>query len=809
MGSAQQGWNRATTLLCTIAILWIVCKSADGAAVMSIDFGSEWLKVAIVKPGVPMEIVLNRESKRKTSAAVFLKGDERLFGDEAAASGVRFPKNAYIHLQQVIGKQFDGPHVELYKKRFPYYDLVKDVVRGTVLFQHDSETAFSPEELLGMIFKHCQEIAEAYADHPIKDTVITVPAFFNQAERRAMIDAATLAGLKVLQLINDNTAVALNYGVFRRAEFNGTATSVMFYDVGASSTTATIVSYQTTKVKEQGIAETVPQLTIRGIGYDPFLGGLEFDFRLQDHFAKSFKEQGKAKSDVTQSPRAMAKLLKEAKRVKKVLSANTDHISQVEGLIDDIDFKLKVTREEFESMCGDLFDRVRGPVDQALASSEMILSEIDQIILVGGGTRVPKLQEKLLEAVKRSELGKNINTDEAAAMGAVYVSAFLSKSFRVKKFVIKDANLFPIQVSFNREQVSEDGEPSIRRVTRTLFGVGNPFPLKKVMTFNKHTKDFFFNVDYGDISFLPKMSQNALGPLNLTQVSLYGVENAFLKHKDMDDEPKGIKAHFRMDGGGLLFLDKVEAVFERPPEEEKAEEEKSTFEKLSNTISNLFGSSDDSTTEAPTEPPTEAAEEVDSDDTSETDQSSSESKQPDDDSADKEKSKVDDGSPTKETEETESEKETENEAVSEEMESKDGEEETGNGQSEGDKTEDDGEKAGDEEKTSDKEPETKEDDKDSIDAKSTDTDPKDNSNTSNKTADSTTPNTTVNTTDTESKNKTKKSTPKPTVMRENIEINVMVLDVMLPTETHLVDWKQRQVVLTLICEGIFNSLNQP
>jgi hypoxia up-regulated 1 len=188
MGSAQQGWNRATTLLCTIAILWIVCKSADGAAVMSIDFGSEWLKVAIVKPGVPMEIVLNRESKRKTSAAVFLKGDERLFGDEAAASGVRFPKNAYIHLQQVIGKQFDGPHVELYKKRFPYYDLVKDVVRGTVLFQHDSETAFSPEELLGMIFKHCQEIAEAYADHPIKDTVITVPAFFNQAERRAMIE---------------------------------------------------------------------------------------------------------------------------------------------------------------------------------------------------------------------------------------------------------------------------------------------------------------------------------------------------------------------------------------------------------------------------------------------------------------------------------------------------------------------------------------------------------------------------------------------------------------------------------------------
>jgi hypoxia up-regulated 1 len=115
----------------------------------------------------------------------------------------------------------------------------------------------------------------------------------------------------------------------------------------------------------------------------------------------------------------MAKLLKEAKRVKKVLSANTDHISQVEGLIDDIDFKLKVTREEFESMCGDLFDRVRGPVDQALASSEMILSEIDQIILVGGGTRVPKLQEKLLEAVKRSELGKNINTDEAAAMGTM------------------------------------------------------------------------------------------------------------------------------------------------------------------------------------------------------------------------------------------------------------------------------------------------------------------------------------------------------------------------------------------------------
>eukprot|EP00118_Oscarella_pearsei_P009903 m.58343 g.58343 ORF g.58343 m.58343 type:complete len:1093 (+) comp34803_c0_seq2:99-3377(+) len=584
------GRLRATWLLVVLGIL-LQFQEGDAVAVMSIDFGSEWLKIAIVKPGVPMEIALNKESQRKTANMVSLKGNERLFAAAAQTTGVRHPKSAYQYLQHLIGKKYDSPQVELYKKRFPYYDITKDVVRDTVLFQHNENTTYSVEELLAMIFKNAKLIAEAYADQPIQDVVITVPPFFNQAERRSVLSAAQLGQLKVLQLMNDNTAFALNYGVFRRADFNATPTNILFYDMGSTSTVATLATYQTVKIKEGGLSETVPQLTVKGVGYDQFLGGLDFNLRMRDLLVKRFQEQGKGKSDVTESPRAMAKLLKEANRVKTVLSANTEHISQIEGLIDDVDFRAQVTREEFENACADLFERVQKPVEEALKSSQITLNEVDQVIVVGGGSRVPKVQELLLKAVERSDLGKSVNADEAAALGAVYVGAFLSKAFRVKKFAIKDASIFPIQVSFEREKIDDEGVASVRRVTRTLFNRNNPFPQKKVMTFNKQMKDFTFTLDYGGLDFLPEEQMNYLGALNLSKVSLSGIESVMLKHNSEGIEAKGIKAHFQLDGSGLLSIEKVEAVFEKAPDASEPAEEESAFARLGNTISSFFGSS--------------------------------------------------------------------------------------------------------------------------------------------------------------------------------------------------------------------------
>ncbi|TNM84621.1 hypothetical protein fugu_008799 [Takifugu bimaculatus] len=485
-----------------------------------------------------------------------------LFGDSALGMSVKNPRTVYLHLQSLLGKKHDNLQVALYQKRFPEHQLQEDPVRGTVYFKYSEEMQYTAEELLGMVLNYSRGLAQDFAEQPIKDAVITVPAFFNQAERRAVLQAARLAGLKVLQLINDNTAVALNYGVFRRKDIDNTAKNVMFYDMGSGSTTATIVTYQTVKTKESG---TQPQLQIRGVGFDRGLGGFEMDLRLRDHLAKLFNEQKKSKKDV-------------------------------EGLMDDIDFKSKVTRAEFENLCADLFERVPQPVKDALSAAEMTMNEIEQVILVGGATRVPKVQEVLLKAVEKEELGKNINADEAAAMGAVYQAAALSKAFKVKPFLVRDAAVFPIQVDFTRE-TEEEGIKSVKHNKRILFDRMAPYPQRKVITFNRYNTDFAFDINYGDLSFLTKEDISIFGSLNLTTVRLSGVDGSFLKHADA--ESKGIKAHFNMDESGVLLLDRVEAVFETVEEEK---EEESTLTKLGNTISTLFGGGSSEPTPNVTEP---------------------------------------------------------------------------------------------------------------------------------------------------------------------------------------------------------------
>ncbi|KAL2295709.1 hypothetical protein Nmel_017229 [Mimus melanotis] len=260
-------------------------------------------------------------------------------------------------------------------------------------------------------------------------------------------------------------------------------------------------------------------------------------------------------------------------------------LAMIEGLLDDIDFKTKVSRQEFEDLCSDLFKRVPGPVQQALSSAAMNMDGIDQVILVGGATRVPKVQEVLLKAVGKEELGKNINADEAAAMGAVYQAAALSKAFKVKPFIVRDAAVFPIQVEFTREVEEDDKSRSLKHNKRILFQRMAPYPQRKVITFNRYTDDFEFYVNYGDLTFLSQDDLRVFGSLNLTTVRLKGVGDSFKKHSDY--ESKGIKAHFNMDESGILSLDRVESVFETLVEDKL--EEESTLTKLGNTISSLFG----------------------------------------------------------------------------------------------------------------------------------------------------------------------------------------------------------------------------
>merc|ERR1712106_1143082 len=577
---------------------------ALGVAVMSVDIGTEWMKVAVVSPGVPMEIALNPESKRKTSMAVSIKDGERKFGSDAMVVCVKSPKSCYVYMLDLLGKKVDHPVVKAYKERFPQYNIEADPERGTVVFRHDSDTTYSVEELLGMIFAHAKTQAESFTEQAVKDAVITTPVYFNQAERLALVAAAQLGGLKVLQLMNVPMAVALNYGMFRRKEINGTVKHLMLYDMGAQSTTATIVGFQVVKTKEKGFSETHPQAQILGVGYDRTLGGAEIRFRVRDYLADQFNAMGKTKTDVKTVPRAMGKLLKEAERVKLILSANYDCYAQIENVMEDIDFKVPMSRDELMELITDLMDRVTGPVEKALTTASMSIENIDQVILVGGGTRVPRVQE-LLAVYVGQELGKSLNTDEAAAMGAVYRSADISTGFKVKKFLMKDAVLLPIDVDFTREiEAGEDVEHVVKKVRRTLFSRMNPYPQKKIMTFNKHVKDFTFNVNYADVDYLGEAEAANIGSQNLTSVLVKGVKGALDGNVGDDIETKGVKAHFQLDDSGILTCTHVESVFEKtvsPEEQEKKEKE------WKEATENTDGKKDENAEEGEKEEPKEEA----------------------------------------------------------------------------------------------------------------------------------------------------------------------------------------------------------
>uniref|UniRef100_A0A1I8PTD8 Hypoxia up-regulated protein 1 n=1 Tax=Stomoxys calcitrans TaxID=35570 RepID=A0A1I8PTD8_STOCA len=574
-------WWSMAAVACLLFVTAFHIRGVQSAAVMSVDLGSEWMKVGIVSPGVPMEIALNRESKRKTPVTLSFRNGVRSFGDDAVTDGIKDPASVYSYLLDLLGKQIDNPIVELYRKRFPYYDIIPDAERNTVVFKKSDTEQFSVEELIAQILVKAKEFAQDATNQPITECVITVPGYFGQAEREALLTAAQLANLKVLQLINDYTAVALNYGVFHPSGINETTQYYIFYDMGASHTSSALVSYQL--VKDKHTKETNPVVQVLGVGFDRTLGGLEVQLRLRDYLAVEFNAMKKTKTDVTKSPRALAKLFKEAGRLKNVLSANNDHYAQIENLIEDQDFKLQVTREKLEEICSDLWPRVIKPLEQALSSSGLTLDVVSQVILFGGGTRVPKVQETLKQYIKQ-ELGKSLNADEAAAIGAVYKAADLATGFKVKKFVVKDAVLYPIQVTFERDP-GEGAE--VKQVKRVLFGLMNAYPQKKVITFNKHTDDFDFFVHYGDLNHLSAEEQAYLGGLKISRVELQKIKELLEKTKDESVEAKGIKAFFTLDDSGIFRCTGVEYVYEKQKVETE-EDDEGTLAKLGSTISKLF-----------------------------------------------------------------------------------------------------------------------------------------------------------------------------------------------------------------------------
>lgn len=449
------------------------------SAVLGVDLGTEYIKATLVKPGIPLEIVLTKDSRRKeTSAVVFKpsrngpqKGEypERAYGADAMALASRFPSDVYPNLKTILGLTTQDSVVQEYAARHPALQLQSHPTRGTATFKSKSFTddveAWMVEELLAMELQSIQKNAEVAAGDgtTVRSIVLTVPPFYTADEKRALQTAAELAGLKVLGLLSDGLAVGLNYATTR--EFpnvsNGSKPEYnIIFDMGAGSTKATILKFQGRSIKDIGkFNKTVQEVHVLGAGWDRTLGGDSLNYLILDDMVKQFVESKAAQrasvaaESVKSHGRAIAKLTNQVEKVRHVLSANQNTGASFEGLYEDIDFRYKITRTQFEEMAAEHAERITVVINDALKAANLDIIDIDSIILHGGASRTPFVQ-KVLEKVSGSpeKIRSNVNSDEAAVFGAGFRAAELSPSFRVKEIRIAEGGFYPSGVKWEAKE---------------------------------------------------------------------------------------------------------------------------------------------------------------------------------------------------------------------------------------------------------------------------------------------------------------------------------------------------------------------
>lgn len=381
----------------------------DNTVAIGIDLGTTYSCVGVWQNG-RVEIIPNEQGNRTTPSYVAFTDSDRLIGDGAKNQAAMNPENTVFDAKRLIGRKFKDDVVQADRLHWPF-KVVPKGEKPMIEVQHKGETVrFNPEQISSMVLEMLKQTAEAYLGHSVTDAVITVPAYFNDSQRQATKDAGTIAGLNVLRILTEPTAAAVAYGLDKKT---GTKSQqiILVFDFGGGTFDVSLISV------DEGVFE------VKATGGDTHLGGEDLDNRLVAHFIEEFKR--KYKKDISQNSRALRRLRTACEKAKRTLSVATQAAIEIDALFEGQDFYTNITRARFEELCMDIFKKCMEPIDQVLKDARVDKRSVDEIVLVGGSTRIPKIQQMVSSYFNGKELCKSVNPDEAVAYGAAVQAAIL------------------------------------------------------------------------------------------------------------------------------------------------------------------------------------------------------------------------------------------------------------------------------------------------------------------------------------------------------------------------------------------------